>query len=266
MMKRLLTCFLICFGLSAVAQDYTSLAVIHEEAHLTAIDQLGNVYVVNKDNDLIKYNVSGKKESVYSNTTFGNIEQLDVKDPLRVVLYYPMYQQIVVLSNQLTEISKYSFNNRSDSQITLVCSANNNGYWIYDQLNRELRKLSNSFSDLVNTKSLFQRNGLDMNAVYLDSNDEYVFINDKGAGIRIFDRFGNYFKVAVAAVDREFSVEGSKIYFTADHKLCSYDFRTFELQEIKTPDRVGVIKFQKHQNHLLIIGEKELTLWSLIQK
>ncbi|WP_353137412.1 hypothetical protein [Pseudopedobacter sp.] len=245
------------------SQSFIKEASIDTACKLARIDQFGNIYAVTPANELLKYNAKGQKLWAYSNKNFGDINQIDVKDPLRVVVYYPNHQQIIVLNNNLSEIGRYSFNRDPDIQITLVASANNNGYWIYDQLNRELRKLSNTFTDELKTGNIYQRDGIDMQATYLYANDSYVFVNDRGEGIRIFDRFGNFYKTAVVDAPQDFEVEGSKIFFKKDGKLCIYDFLSFQLVSLQTPSVKNPINFIKYLNHLLIIGEKELTLWSL---
>lgn len=252
-----------CATKIASAQIFKAEAVIELESKLARLDQFGNMYVVKSNNELVKFNSKGEQLWAYSNKNFGNITQVDVKDPLRIVIFYANHQQIVVLNNNLSEIGRYSFDKDPDVQITLVASSNNNGYWVYDQLNRELRKLSNTFIDELRSGNIYQRNGIDMQANFICANDAYVFINDRGTGIRIFDRFGNFYKTAVIDVPDDFEVEGNKIIFGKDQKLYAYDFLSFQLVPLEIPSTKNPINFIKYLNHLLIIGEKQLTLWSL---
>ncbi|RRN77571.1 hypothetical protein EIM50_18940 [Pseudoxanthomonas sp. SGD-10] len=245
------------------SQDFTLIARIDTTVKIAKIDYLGNVFVITPKNEVLKYNPEGKFLWNYVNKSFGDITQLDVTDPLRVILYYATHQQILVLNSNLNEIGRFSFNTNPDLQVTLIASANNNGYWAYDQINRELRKLSNSFTDELRSRNIYQRDGFDMQANYMLSNDQYVFINDIGSGIRIFDRFSNYYKIAVIDVKREFEVEGDEIFFGREGKLYSYNFLTFKLQEWNNLPIQDALSFVKRLNRLLIINEKGLTLWSL---
>src|SRR5690606_29074047 len=129
------------------SQDFTLIAKIDTAVKIAKVDYLGNVFVITPKNEVLKYNSEGKFLWNYVNKSFGDITQLDVTDPLRVILYYATHQQILVLNSNLNEIGRFSFNTNPDLQVTLIASANNNGYWAYDQINRELRKLSNSFTD-----------------------------------------------------------------------------------------------------------------------
>jgi len=245
------------------AQEFTQIAKIDTVAKIAKIDYLGNVLIVTPKNEVLKFSPEGKFLWNYVNKSFGDVSQLDVTDPMRVILYYATHQQILVLNNNLSEIARFSFNSNPDLQVTLVASANNNGYWVYDQINRELKKLSNSFIDELRSRNIYQRDGFDMQANYMLSNDEYIFINDKGSGIRIFDRFGNFYKTAVVDVGKEFEVEGNEIFYGKNGRLYSYNFLTFDMQERNIPQVQQPLSFVKRLNRLLIISEKELTLWSL---
>lgn len=244
------------------AQNFEQIACIDTASKIVKIDNLGNVLLVTPGNEVLKYNPQGKFLWNYINKSFGDISQLDVTDPMRVVLYYATHQQIIVLNNNLNEIARYSFNSNPDVQITLIASANNNGYWAYDQLNRELKKLSNNFLDEFRGMNIYQRDGFDMQANYMLSTDQYIFLNDQGQGIRIFDRFGNFYKTAVIDVPQDFEVEGNEIFYSSNGQLCSYNFLTFNHQHHPVPD-IPALSFVKRQNRLIIISEKGLTLWAL---
>ena len=245
------------------AQEFQFIAKIDTVAKLASVDNFGNLFVVTPKNEVLKYNPQGKFLWNYTNKTFGDISQLDVTDPLRVILFYAGFQQIVVLNNNLSEISQYSFNQNPEKQITLIASANNNGFWVYDQINRELRKLTNSFTDDLKTGNIYQRNGFDMQANFMVSDEQYVFINDVQEGVRIFDQYGNFVKTAVIDSENEFEINGSEIYFFKNQKLMGYNYLTFEYKEVLLPTKSKISNALLRFNRLIILNEKGLTLWAV---
>ena len=253
---------LLCFSASK-AQEFQFIAKIDTVAKLASVDNFGNLFVVTLKNEVLKFNPQGKFLWNYTNKTFGDISQLDVTDPLRVILFYAGFQQIVVLNNNLSEISRYSFNQNPEKQITLIASANNNGFWVYDQINRELRKLTNSFTDDLKTGNIYQRNGFDMQANFMVSDEQYVFINDVKEGVRVFDQYGNFVKTAVIEAENEFEVNGSEIYFFTDRKLMGYNYLTFKQKEVLLPVKSNISNALLRFNRLIILNEKGLTLWAV---
>lgn len=252
----------LCF-VKSKAQEFTLIAKIDTVAKLASVDNFGNLFVVTPKNEVLKFNPQGKFLWNYTNKTFGDITQLDVTDPLRVILFYAGFQQIVVLNNNLSEISQYSFNQNPEKQITLIASANNNGFWVYDQINRELRKLTNTFTDDLKSGNIYQRNGFDMQANFMVSDEQYVFINDEIEGVRVFDQYGNFVKTAVIDAESEFEVNGQEIYFFKNPKLMSYNYLIFELKEVPLPVNSNISNALLRYNRLIILNEKGLTLWAV---
>lgn len=253
---------LLCFSKSK-AQEFQFIVKIDTAAKIASVDNFGNLFVVTPKNEVLKFSPQGKFLWNYTNKTYGDITQLDVTDPLRVILFYAGFQQIVVLNNNLSEISSYSFNQNPEQQITLIASANNNGFWVYDQINRELRKLTNSFTDDLKSGNIYQRNGFDMQANFMVSDESYVFINDKKEGVRVFDQYGNFIKTAVIEAENEFEVNGQEIYFYKKPNLMSYNYLTFVFKEVNLPTQGDVSNALLRYNRLIILNEKGLTLWAV---
>lgn len=259
-------CFVVLsffFFAKARAQDYQKIARIDTVAKMATVDNFGNVFIVTPSNELLKFNPQGKFLWNYTNNNFGEISQLDVTDPLRVILYYANFQEIIVLNNNLSEISRYSFAQNPEVQITLVASANNNGFWVYDQLNRELKKLTNYFADDIRSGNIYQRDGLDLQADFMLTDDQSVYLNDTLQGIRIFDQYGNFIKSAVIYPKKGFEVDGNLIYYFDNGKLMSYNIISFDLREVKLPVEGNFWNVLLYYHRLLILDEKGLTLWAV---
>lgn len=69
------------------SQKFNKEASIDIESKLAKLDQFGNIYVVQPNNELIKFSSKGVKLWSYSNKNFGDIDQVDVKDPLRILVF-----------------------------------------------------------------------------------------------------------------------------------------------------------------------------------
>lgn len=257
----LIILFLISTNQTVFAQDFKLKAKIDTIAKLATVDNFGNLFLITLENEVIKFNPKGNFLWNYTNNAFGNINQIDVTDPLRVILYYPDYQQLVVLNNNLNEISKFNFSTNPNQLVTLVASANNSGFWVYDALNRQIKKLSNNFTEDLNTSNIYQRDGLNLQANFMLNNNDYLFINDLGNGVQIFDRFGNFFKTAVITSNQHFSVNGSEIFYVLNKQLLSYNYLTFENKVIPTPLLPNITDMILNNQQLIILTEKGVTLW-----
>src|SRR5206468_842074 len=98
---RLLTllCSLLTVS-SFTTNDYNLIKSIPLHASFFTTDNLGNAYVV-ENNELKKYDPSGKLLSNYSEKNLGTLKFVDVGNPLKIILFYPDFQQINILDSKL---------------------------------------------------------------------------------------------------------------------------------------------------------------------
>ena len=101
------------------------------------VDEIGNVYFVDKLNTLTKYESNVPRYIKYADVKSGRIHSIDVSNPLRIVVFYADQFSVKFLDVNLTEINSFKIKDvYSDGWIRLVCSSNNNGLWMYDELRR----------------------------------------------------------------------------------------------------------------------------------
>ncbi|MEL6988264.1 MAG: hypothetical protein AAGK97_10580, partial [Bacteroidota bacterium] len=76
-----------------------------------AFDKLNQLYINTRQNELLKYGNVNNLEFRYSDYDLGDIEIIDVSNPLKILLYYADFQTIVFLDNNLSEIERIKLNN-----------------------------------------------------------------------------------------------------------------------------------------------------------
>ena len=75
--------------------------------NIKAVDNFNNIYSI-ENNELIKS--SYVKNYYYRNSLYSNISSIDVRNSLKIKLFYEDSNTLVVLDNKLSEISKINFN------------------------------------------------------------------------------------------------------------------------------------------------------------
>ena len=119
-------------------------------------DNLGNIYLIHED-ELIKYLPGGKLFARYSNLKLGSITSVDATNPLKILLYYRNFQQIVFLDNQLSQNSEpVSIEKLGYEQADLVCAGSNNSFWIYNKQNSELIRFDQFGRQITSTGKIKQ--------------------------------------------------------------------------------------------------------------
>ncbi|MGZ4090359.1 MAG: hypothetical protein ACXVNO_06540 [Bacteroidia bacterium] len=249
-MSRLSVIALIIFFCSFIKWDQPQRIVIKSKLDYFTTDNIGNVYTV-KDDELVKYLPTGKFFLRYSNLKLGNITTVDATNPLKLVLYYRDFQQIVFLDNQLSLNSEpVSLEKLGYEQTDLVCASTNNGFWTYNKQNNELIRFNESSKKIAATGNLKQVLQADLNPNFMTEHNGYLFLNSPETGIYVFDMFGAFSKIISLKDMKQFQVSDEIIYFKKDSSLCSYNYKLFEEACKKIPFAEHAVGIQMNKNRI----------------
>jgi hypothetical protein len=209
-------------------------------------DALGNIYVINGD-ELIKFNVIGKQLSRYSNLKLGTITCVDATNPLKLLLYYRDFQQIIFLDNQLSVNSNVvPLQELGYEQTELVCASVNNSFWIYNKQNNDLLRFNENSKQIASTGNLKQILQSDLKPNYMLEHNNYLYLNCPETGIYVFDIFGTFNTLVPLKNLKHFQVKESIIYYQNDSSLCSYNYKLFENACKRVKPLSGKIRLEKN--------------------
>jgi hypothetical protein len=244
------------FCCSFIRQDTNKILVIKGKFDYFSADNIGNAYLI-KEDELIKYLPSGKFFARYSNLKLGNITSVDATNPLKLVLYYRDFQQIVFLDNQLSVNSEVvSLEKLGLEQTDLVCASANNSFWVYNKQNNELIRFNESSKRITSTGNLKQILQADLSPNFMMEHNGYLYLNSPATGIYVFDIFGAFSKVISIKNLREFQVNENIIYYQKDSVFCSYDHRLFDEACKMIPGGSQNISV-KYRNNNLFVGYRD---------
>ena len=200
-------------------------------------DHLGNLYLVH-DQELLKYLPSGKLFARYSNLKRGPITSVDATNPLKIVVYYNDFQNIVFLDNQLSENSEMvDLTSIGYEQTALVCAGANNSFWLYSKQNNELVRFNEQSKKLVSTGNLKPILQKDIHPDYMLEHNGFLYLNSPNDGIFVFDIFGTFNKLLPLKQLHYFQVQETQLMYANDSSLCSYNPLTFETNCMELPSK-----------------------------
>ena len=230
------------------------------EARMISVDQLGNFYLVVKNN-IIKFDPNGKRINQYSNQRYGEISSIDATDPYKIVVFYEDFRIIVILDNQLSENGSPLNLQFSDfDQPVLACRAYNTGLWLYDQLLFKLYRVTLSLETVQSTGNLTQVLGLKFQPDFMMEYNNNLYVNNPATGILVFDQYGTYTKsIIIKDLDR-FQVTEKAIYYVDEGKIKKYRFRDLEIESLPLPEN-GITGLSVHKNRLFMIDGSQLKIY-----
>lgn len=191
-------------------------------------DNLGNAYVILGE-EIVKYGPNGTLINKFSNKLYGNITGVDATNPLKILLYYKNFQQIVFVDNQLSQNGQMiSLENLNHEQTELVCTSFNNSFWIYDKQNNELTRFNEQSQPVSKTGNLKQILEVNLKPNFMIEHGSYLYLSCPDFGIYVFDIYGTFIKIISLKNLSSFQVNNQTIYYYKNNKLFSYNSKTFE--------------------------------------
>lgn len=258
--------YIILFTLScryASGQTGTELLkTIPIKAAFMAVDDLGNVYLVRKeDNSLVRYTADGDSSNFFRTISNGNIGFVDATNPLRILLYYPRYSKVVLLDRMMGIKNELNLNTVGILKPTAIAASTDGGIWVYDQFNGKLKKLNEQLEVLYESNDLRQQLDRVPNTHYMLEKNRNLYMADSAAGILIFDRYANYVNMIAISGLNEVQVFDDRFVYRKASDLESYDYKTIKTQQLPLPvneEKLLQVKIIRDRLYLLLEDRLEI--------
>jgi hypothetical protein len=226
-------------------------------------DKLQNVYLLEADNEVVKYNPAGSEEFRYSNKTLGGKAFIDATNPFQVLLFFSEYGMVLTLDRTLSLAGRIDLQRLGFFRVFAVGRSSDNHLWVYDEANFRLRKISSDGQVLVESNDLSLSLGRAIHPLSLQEQEQLVFLNDPESGVLIFDVFGRYLKTLDFRGIDHFQVFGEKMIFCRAGKWEVFHLNALLLQPLKVPeDALTGRKMRLENDRLYVLGDKDLKIYN----
>lgn len=165
-------------------------------------DELGNLFYLT---DQVLYRKSGNRVFSFSNFDLGEISQVDVSNPFKILLFYKDFNSVIILDNNLNELSeRLDFTQETlFNNVLFVANSSQNNIWLYADDNKLHLYNYQLLAEEVQTQAMtFYRE--DFRALGLVSTFKKVWIQS-ATEVLCFNEYGNYVETySIQDADRIF--------------------------------------------------------------
>jgi hypothetical protein len=159
------------------------------------VDNLGNIYLINSTNQLKKIGPKGDSLAVYNDvTSYGKIYSVDVTNPLKILVYYREFSTIIELDRFLNLINTIDLRTQNIFQAKAVALAYDNNIWVYDELEANLKRISDDGSLVSSTGDIRQMVDIAPDPSVISDQSGLVYLYDSTKGLYVFDHYGAFKK------------------------------------------------------------------------
>jgi len=158
-------------------------------------DNLGNVYLINPDNQVKKLNANGDSLTVYNDTRrYGDLYSMDVSNPFKALIFYKDFLTIVVVDKFLNRLNTINLRNYNILQAKAVALSYDNNYWVFDQWSNTLKKIDDNGKLLLESADFRLAFTDEFNPQKIIDADGVLYLYDDKIGWKIFDYYGHFKK------------------------------------------------------------------------
>lgn len=256
--------FFILTGFTFQDSGFNLVISVPTTSSFLTTDNLGNAYLIH-GTILEKYGADGNLLKNFSNKNLGGLTFVDAGDPLKILLFYRAFQQIIFLDNMLVPYSDpISLNALGYNRASLVCSSHNNGFWIYDQQNSELVRFDQSLQKTQQTGNIPQLCGSEINPTFITEQNGQLFLNDSTKGILVFDIYGTYNKTIPLKGLNHLQTNNDELIYFKGNKLKSYNMKTLKEHDRSLPAS-DVLDAHTEKEKLYLLKQKSLDIYTLLK-
>lgn len=246
---------LLSFGVSTAVSAQTDsllnvLPPINYPISSFAVGKLGELFIINTDNQLKKLDETGDSVGVFNQVTkYGKLSYVEAQNPWKTLLYYKNFSNIVLLDKYLNVISSINLRDKNILRAEAITVSYDNHIWIYDEQENKLKKIDdsgNTLSETVDFRQLFDEVPTPKRIMDYDG---FVYLYDPENGLFIFDYYGSFKRKLPFTGWSDFAVIGKSIYGFDAQKIYKYTAPLPDVEEFPLPEKLQNSTSIKLSNH-----------------
>ena len=215
-------------------------------------DHIGRMYLA-RGEELFLYSKEGVLMYQYSDLSRGEITNLDTRNPLKLLLFYPGYSQIAFFDNTLSLTREIVELGQLQLELAqLACTSFDNGFWVYDPVSFRLIRFDQGLNVTNEVSNINQLVGAELNPNQMLEHDSWVYMNDPNHGVFVFDSFGTFTKLIPIPEAERISLRSNGLFLEMNDKLIKYDPLSLQQTEIELPvDQCKMVRIEKDKLFVL---------------
>jgi len=199
----------ITFGYSQ--KDAQSLQYIMKgDFEMVRVDAFSNIYILDQNKILKKYSPDLQLLFNYSIYGLGEITELDISNPQKIMLFFSDYQTVVFLDNTLSEINRLNLEDMGFWSITSAAMSPDNNIWIYDPAGFKVIKIDDQGDELFSSNENYFGQLTGDIKPRLSVNQSYV-VCSTDSEYMIFDNFGKHLQTRKSNSEKTVLVQGNLV-------------------------------------------------------
>ena len=189
------------------------------------LDKFGYLYYANTQQEIYKIDKDGNQQGYYSVNRLGNVSNIDVTNPLKILIYFQDFFTGIFLDRQLNETSRFNMIDLGYGQIEVVASSLDGALWIFDDHAQRLSKVDQQGGVLQRGQDLRLFFNERLRPIKIVEANGTLHLLVPNRGLLLFDQFGQYQTQILLPEITDFQVLDNFMVYTTENQLFKYSFQ-----------------------------------------
>lgn len=235
-----------------------------QKANDVSTDRLGNFYLVDNRNALVKLDSSGHELFRFQRT--GNTPLApDATNPLKLVLHFPTTGNVTFLDNTLSPIGELELRKLNYFEGTSVCMSSDDKLWLYNPVTHRLEKIDFNGSVIREGSDLLQHAGFAPDVIFMREHEQKIYLCDSTRGIILTDAYGNYEMTLPYKGLQHFQFVNDQLVYYTQTAMMFYNLTSTQTDSVSLS---GISHFHQAvytNDRMLTLAENGLSLYRLVR-
>ncbi|MEM1219877.1 MAG: hypothetical protein AAGH79_13245 [Bacteroidota bacterium] len=239
-------------------------APLASSIEILEMDRLGQLYLVNDKQEVLKYSRNGQLLARYSNFQLGAVGTLDASNPFAILVYYPNFQKAIILNRNLTEVSLFDLQEFGFWEVPTVALASDNNIWLVDPLDNILIKVDAQGNRIVQSANILQQTGLSPGILRIREAEQSVWLSTDQHFLWQYDVFGQWVqKLPFTCSSPAVQILRDRFFFLEEGEPYVFRSGALEANPLTGVQQEGVFStFLVRETEAIILAEGEVWVYS----
>lgn len=229
------------------------------------VGNLGELYLINANNQLKKYNENGDSVGVFNLIgKYGKLSYVEAQNPWKTILFYKDFSTIILLDKYLNVLNTINLRSKNIFKVKAITTSYDNNIWLFDEQDNKLKKIDDAGNILFESVDFRLLFATAPNPQKIIDRDGLVYLYDSQKGLYVFDYYGS-FKNKFSYFDwTDFNVVGKNIYGFDAYNFYKYEPPFPEIKKSALPNSIQnsqSLQFNNFKLYALKNGELQVYLF-----
>lgn len=228
-----------------------------------AIDNLDNIYLLTRSDQLKKYSANGDSMAVYNNVRqYGKLYSIAVSNPLKLLLYYKDFSTIVILDRLFSTRATIDLRRKNILQVNAIGLSYDNNIWLFDEYENKLKKINEEGQILLETPDLRLVFHQAIAPQQIIDQNKQVYLYDSLSGLFVFDQFGTFKRKIPVKGWSNVSITDKYIMGIGNNTLNTYNIATLLQRQQQFPGNFSpYYRYTISNNKLIALSKSGLHIY-----